>query len=327
MSKPESFTIIKNTEASSIADIRFVTMLVAKIASGLGLSTNYVALVARTSSYRYRTYQIPKKTVGFRTINHPARELKLIQRWLVKNVLAKLPVHRSATAYKKGANVYRNAAMHRMRNYLLKVDFKDFFPSIKGIDVALLLRANARLLHGFISGPADVEVVRQFVCRGGELTIGAPSSPLISNLVMFEFDGEWSKYCRGKDIVYSRYADDLFFSTNQPNVLQGVLDELRRNLRSRTSPALRINEDKTVFTSRKRRRLVTGLVLTSTGEVSLGRDRKRFIKSLVFRNTQQQLPPEELASLRGMLSYVKSVEPSFIETLRNKYGPEAIGEA
>jgi RNA-directed DNA polymerase len=302
-------------------------MIVAKIASSLGLSPNYVALVARTASYRYKTYQIRKKTVGFRTINHPARELKLIQRWLVENLLVRLPVHNSATAYKKGANVYRNAAMHRMRNYLLKVDFKDFFPSIKGIDVSLMLRTNSKLLQGLISGPADVEIVRQFVCRAGELTIGAPSSPIISNLVMFGFDEEWSRYCHKKSIVYSRYADDLFFSTNQPNVLQGLLDDLRSNLRGRTSPSLKINEAKTVFTSRKRRRLVTGLVLSSTGEVSLGRHRKRFIKSLVFRSTRQQLRPEELASLRGMLSYVKSVEPSFIETLRNKYGSDAIGEA
>jgi hypothetical protein len=180
MSKPGSFIIINNIKAFSIVDFRFIAMLVAKIASSLGLSTNYVALVARTASYRYKTYQIPKRADGFRTINHPARELKLIQRWLVKNLLASLPIHRSATAYKKGASVYRNASMHRMRNYLLKVDFKDFFPSIKGTDVSLLLKTNARLLHGLLSGPADVEVVRQFVCRRDELTIGAPSSPLMN---------------------------------------------------------------------------------------------------------------------------------------------------
>jgi RNA-directed DNA polymerase len=302
-------------------------MLVAKIAAGLSLTTKYVALVARTASYRYKTYQIPKKAGGFRTINHPARELKLIQRWLIKNLFERLPTHKSATAYKKGASVYRNAAMHRTRSYLLKVDFKDFFPSIKGIDISSLLRTNASFLRGLISGPADLELVRRLVCRGDELTIGAPSSPIISNLVMFQFDDEWSRYCRERSIIYSRYADDLFFSTSQPNILQDVLTELRRNLARRRSPSLRINEDKTAFSSRKRKRLVTGLVLTPTGEVSLGRHRKRFIKSLVFRSTQHQLRPEELASLRGMLSYVKSVEPSFIERLRNKYGPGAIGEA
>jgi RNA-directed DNA polymerase len=110
-------------------------VLIDKIASNLGLKPGYIALVANTASHRYKTYEIPKRTGGRRTINHPARELKLLQGWLIDNVFARFPVHRSATAYKKGASTLLNAALHKSKNYLLKVDFENFFPSISGIDI------------------------------------------------------------------------------------------------------------------------------------------------------------------------------------------------
>ena len=295
-------------------------------ALNLGLKPAYIALVAKTASHRYKTYEIRKKTGGLRTINHPARELKLLQSWLMENVFSRFPIHRSATAYKKGASTLLNAALHKNKNYLLKVDFENFFPSITGLDIVRLLHRNRSLTRRTLSGESDVELVRRIVCREDHLTIGAPSSPTISNLVMFGFDKRQWSYCHERHIVYSRYADDLYFSTNDHGVLEGLLADLRRYITDRASPVLRINERKTVFTSRKRRRLVTGLVLTPTGAVSLGRHRKRFIKSLVFKNSTESLTPEQRLSLMGLLAYAQSIEPAFIDSLRNKYGAAAIGE-
>jgi RNA-directed DNA polymerase len=96
---------------------------------------------------------------------------------------------------------------------------------------------------------------------------------------MFEFDEKWTNYCSQRGVMYSRYADDLYFSTSQPNVLESIFAALKVDLAGR-KPAFTINAQKTVFTSRKRKRLVTGLVLTSDRSISLGRQRKRFIKSL-----------------------------------------------
>jgi RNA-directed DNA polymerase len=206
---------------------------------------------------------------------------------------------------------------------MLKVDFQDFFHSIRGADIVELLKANITSIGNSVASPSDFEVVRSLVCKEDRLTIGAPSSPSISNLVMFGFDSKWAASCRVKEIIYTRYADDLYFSTNERNILAGVLAELREDLKTRR-PVLHINEEKTVFTSRKRRRLITGLVLTSTGSISLGRHRKRFIKALVFRNSKHLLKGDEITSLKGMLSYANSVEPSFVEALRQRYGSTAI---
>jgi RNA-directed DNA polymerase len=298
--------------------------LAEKITSDLNLTLQYVELVARTASHRYKSYSIPKKTGGFRTINHPARELKLFQRWLIKNLFSRLPVHRSACAYKKGSSVYRNASQHRTRNFLLKVDFRDFFPSIRGHDLVRHLRINSDSLRGVVETAADRELVRRLVCRDDRLTIGAPSSPILSNLVMYEFDQKWTSYCREKRIAYSRYADDLYFSTNERGVLEVALADLKRDLRQRHSPVLQINEEKTVFTSRKRRKLVTGLVLTPEGTVSLGRKKKRFLRALIHRKAQGQLPDADLSFLRGSLAYARSVEPEFLERLLRKYGAQTM---
>jgi hypothetical protein len=136
--------------------------------------------------------------------------------------------------------------------------------------------------------------------------------------MMFKFDSYWTSRC-GSEIVYTRYADDSYFSTNMPNILSAILVELRAYLRGRASPALTINDRKTVFTSRKRKRLVTGLVLTSNREVSLGRDFKRKIKSMVFRHRLGLSDAKDAICIRGLLSYAYSVEPRFIASLEQKF--------
>jgi RNA-directed DNA polymerase len=71
--------------------------------------------------------------------------------------------------------------------------------------------------------------------------------------------------------------------------------------------------------------MVTGITITSNGAVSLGRKRKRKIKSLVHRYTKSQLTVPEIAYLKGLIAFAHDVEPTFIETLRKKYGSGAIG--
>jgi RNA-directed DNA polymerase len=301
-------------------------MILERIAPETGLNSAYIALVARTATHRYKTYQIPKATGGLRTIDHPARELKLLQLWLVNNLFSQLPVHEDAYAYRKGRNILAHASVHAAQNYLLKVDFRDFFPSITGLDVFRVLETNASI----ISPPLNIDdygLVRSLVCRRDRLTIGAPSSPALSNAVMFEFDTYWAERCRSDQVIYSRYADDLYFSANRPNILSILLTELRTDLQRRESPRLIVNETKTAFTSRKRRCLVTGLVLTSDRRVSLGRAAKRKIKSLIFQHGRGNSDSEGATSLRGLISYVRSVDPRFIATLQRKFGPKLNGLA
>ncbi|HXI24803.1 MAG TPA: retron St85 family RNA-directed DNA polymerase [Pyrinomonadaceae bacterium] len=294
-------------------------MIVEQISMRLALPVSYLWKLATTASHRYKQYTIPKRTGGTRTIHHPARELKLLQRWLLQNVLCDLPVHVAATAYSKETTIRRNAEIHVANNYILRVDFQDFFPSLKGSDVMAVMGVNRKKLANGEVTDGDLEFVRMIVCRFDCLTIGAPTSPQLSNAIMFEFDEAWSNRARDLEVAYTRYADDLYFSTNQPNVLREVLDGIRKDLSARQSPALRINDKKTSFSSRKRRRISAGLVLTSDRKISIGRQKKRMLKALVNQLRNKQLEPEQIAHLRGWIAYMRSIEPAFVLALARKY--------
>ena len=200
----------------------------------------------------------------------------------------------------------------------MRVDFQQLLPSLKATDVARVLRQNKKRL-GIDVNSDDLTFIRNIVCRNKRLTIGAPTSPQLSNAIMFEFDDLWSRRARAFGITYTRYADDLYFSTNRPKILQELLIErLRQYSRTPRQPTLKINDNKTAFSSRKRRRLAAGLVLTSDRKISIGRQRKRVIKAQVFQFKNGALAPEQIASLRGWISYIRSVEPTFIEDARTQ---------
>jgi RNA-directed DNA polymerase len=294
-------------------------MIAEQISARLGLSPAFLEKLARTASFRYKEYQIKKKGGGTRTIHHPARELKLVQGWLLQNVLNRLPVHPAATAYREGCSIRRNAESHVANNYFLRVDFQDFFPSLKGRDVEAVLVANRQSLSEGGITMQDITFITRIVCRHDSLTIGAPTSPQLSNAIMFDLDRTWSERARALEVTYTRYADDLYFSTNRPNVLKDLLGDLRSYLNANDRPLLRINDKKTAFGSRKRRRLAAGLVLTSDRRVSIGRQRKRVLKALVMKLKRRYLSPDEVASLRGWISYLHSVEPTFVLSLERKY--------
>ena len=293
-------------------------MIQDQIASQLGLSKSYLERLATSASYRYKEYKSPKKSGGERVIHHPARELKLIQDWLVHNVLHKLPVHVLATAYRKGSSIKMNADMHTANNYLLRVDFQDFFHSLTSADISSLLSRNPQIFPA-VPDDKDIDFIKRILSRHGALTIGAPTSPLLSNAIMFDFDKEWSERAQSAQITYTRYADDLYFSTNQGNVLQSVLQGVEEYIKQITSPKLMINGRKTAFSSRKWRRLATGLVLTSDRKISIGRKKKRILKAWVNNLKFNRLTPAEVGTLRGWIAYLQAVEPLFVVALQRKY--------
>src|ERR1035441_9381707 len=101
------------------------------LTEALPLSQDELLKLIRSSPMRYKVYTIPKRTPGqFRTIAQPAREVKILQRWAMSNFLSHFPVDPAAVAYRIGKNIADNAPPHARSRFLLKLDFKDFFPSI-----------------------------------------------------------------------------------------------------------------------------------------------------------------------------------------------------
>jgi len=299
-------------------------MITTLISEELGLEPEAVSLIVRSASYRYKDYTVSKRTGGVRLISQPTPQVKVLQIWLARKIFRLLPIHAAAAAYMRHCSIVRHAALHSRNNFLMKVDFRDFFPSLKGEDILQLLQENRGRLAHVVNDENDLNFVRSVVCRHNRLPIGAPSSPIISNALMYDFDLKWANWCQENEIAYSRYADDLCFSTRRANVLREVLDLLRVDLEARTSPKLHINEGKTVLTSRKRKRIVTGIVLTPQNGLSLGRKNKRKIRGMIHKFLVNKLDEKTRSYLTGYLSFARSVEPSFVESLKRKFTPETI---
>lgn len=294
----------------------------------LGLSAAQLNRLIARSPHTYKVYTIPKRTGGVRTIAQPARETKFIQHWLIRHVFSTLPVHKCASAYQRGASIKKNAEAHKSQRYISKFDFKNFFTSIKLDDLALHF-------SNFLGENFDVDAVNDMArisCiqhKPGEklcLSIGAPSSPLLSNSIMFEFDYAVHAWCERQRISYTRYADDLTFSTDEKRRAGDIEKFIRQVARDIAYPTLRFNTKKTVSLSPKHSRRVTGIIINNEGELSLGRDRKREISSLVHKFSLSLLPESEIFRLQGLLGFAKDVEPDFLMRLGSKYSNKLISD-
>ncbi|HFW3984126.1 TPA: reverse transcriptase domain-containing protein, partial [Salmonella enterica subsp. enterica serovar Java] len=196
---------------------------------------------------------------------------------------------------------------------------KNFFLSIKPINFLSVIRA-----HGVELEDDDVFVLENLffwkLRRNSplRLSIGAPSSPFISNAVMFFFDKMLSEKCEQMGVVYTRYADDLTFSTNRKGILFGVPQLVREMLNETNLRNIKINHEKTIFSSKKFNRHVTGVTLANDGFLSLGRERKRLLRSKVDYYIKGLLSPKEILILKGELGYAKFIEPEFIERVKQK---------
>lgn len=302
--------------------------LVMEMAMDLGMLPGHLQTIIRTAPLRYKIFFIPKRKGGLREVAQPAREVKAIQRWLISRLSPSLPLHESATAYRQGASIKKNAQCHVDSDYMLKMDFRNFFPSIFMDDVVSHLARHC-------SAEYDSSAMRlvAYVCtwaprrRGPlRLCIGAPSSPLLSNSVLFEFDELVAQRAAERGAIYTRYADDLTFSTSVLGVLNTFPDMVRELVGQLSYPRLSINEEKTVFASRAGRRVITGVTLTNDRRLSIGRERKRVIRAMYHHMLRGMLDEDGRRELLGLIAFAEDIEPGFRRWLEGKAKPRQSGE-
>lgn len=277
-----------------------------------------------TAPYRYKHYQITKRSGGQRDIHHPTPALKAVQRWITNEILVNLPVHDCVYSYRKGRNIAMHASQHAQSNYITRFDFSDFFPSISGAVVRKFLHKETER-NTLNLDTKTIEAIVRLVCRSKKessrlvLSIGAPSSPHISNAILYHFDSEMTALAERMSGTYTRYADDIYVSSRSQEVVR-KLEEAFLYKAAKLLPFLRVNTQKTQQLSRKRRISVTGVNITSQRKLSIGREIKRSLKTKVYLALEGQLDREEFSALRGMLAHVSSVEPTFIDSLGKKFG-------
>lgn len=297
--------------------------LLQSMAEDLAILPSHLESIIRTAPLRYKVFEIPKKAGGVRQVAQPAREVKAIQQWVIRELGPRLPLHKSATAYTSGSSILKNAEAHVLSRYMLKLDFKGFFPSISFDDLLLHLE---RHCSEYLD-PSAQKTIAHLCCWAPKrqpplrLCIGAPTSPLFSNSVMFEFDSLLSEIAEEDDVVYTRYADDITLSSKERGKVDRYEELIVTILDGLPYPDLKLNRNKTVRASRKGKRVVTGLVITPADKVSIGRDRKRLIRAMYHRSLNQELEEGEAQILVGLMAFADSVEPGFSQRLKESVKP------
>lgn len=299
-----------------------ITSLVERLSAWSGLPNADIERIIRSAPRRYKVFKIEKKGGGLRTVAQPSRELKLLQRFVVDRVLVELPVHEAAHGYVRGRGIKSNALAHAHARYLLKMDLENFFPSIRPLDLARRLSRGRKIpltldekrqLYGLLFWkPRDSRM---------QLCIGAPSSPFISNALMYDVDVAISTMALERGVIYTRYADDMTFSCFEKGILPSMQMLVESVIESSRTPRLRVNSTKTIHISRAQRIVVTGVTVNTESELSLGRERKRLIRSMVHRFQHGQLSLEECWKLKGLIAFAHDIEPEFASKMKARCKP------
>ena len=300
---------------------------VPELATALGLSVAqlrglcYQREVATQT--QYHRFEIPKRTGGMRAIWAPRPTLKKSQHWILRNMLDQMLVHGAAHGFLAGRSIATNAAQHPDSQLLVKVDIKDFFPSISWKRVKGIFRqAGYREQIATLLALLCTESPREMLQHDGKtvyvalaercLPQGAPTSPALTNILCLRLDRRLTGIAHKMGWRYSRYADDLTFSfprqsAQTPNISQ-LLGSLQRVLKSE---GLQIHPDKTHIVRPSARLEVTGLVVNGTQPPRVARQKKRELRAAIH-NLKQGKPLREgetLSRLQGYAAYIAMTEP------------------
>ena len=184
--------------------------IIDRIALDLKLDKSYLARIASRSAFYYRDFKIKKRNGGERYLAQPSPELKTLQYWVLNNVLNKIPVSKAACAYKKGNSIKKHAQLHSKSRFVFHADICDFFPSVHSSHLNDVLRIHKNIFDDLdLDLESSILDIKKICFRKDALCIGAVSSPAISNIIMSSFDSALLDYCKAKNYIYSRYADDI----------------------------------------------------------------------------------------------------------------------
>ena len=239
------------------------------------VKTEFSTLLECINNDPYTEFSIPKKKGGTRLISAPNAPLIQVQNQLNNFLKAVYYSYKPACAHgfiykpedvNESHNIVSNAQVHVAMKFVMNIDLEDYFPSIKASRVRKLFKSK------YFQFNDDVALtLALLLTRNGSLPTGAPTSPVVANLITMPLDRELMKYCLINNIDYTRYADDLTFSTND-----FIADETIAQIKAIiVKHKFKVNEKKFRIQSAMRQQKVTGLVVNQKVNV----DRK-YIKQI-----------------------------------------------
>jgi retron-type reverse transcriptase len=284
----------------------------------------------------YRRFLMPKKRGGHRLISAPMPRLKQAQHWILEQILRKVDLHEAAHGFRTDHSILTNASPHCGAPLVINLDLRDFFPNVTwrrvfGLFQALGYSRSVAMIFAQLCTEPPVEDVGMdgetwHVATGvRHLPQGAPTSPAITNLLCRRMDARMSGIARKHGFVYTRYADDLTFSSPTENreASRKLLWHVKKVV---AEEGFQPHPDKLRVMGKGRRREVTGLVVA--GKPGVPREDVRAFRALLHRLDKHG--PQGcswrgerrhiLAKVAGFANYLKMVDVERYEGLCTKAG-------
>lgn len=287
-------------------------------------SLRFLAFGRRTSkTTHYQRFALKKKTGGVRIISAPMPRLKHAQRWILDNILNRIELHDAAHGFRTNCSIVTNALPHVGAAVVINLDLENFFPTItypriKGVFRSLgYSESLATTMAMLCSEPeiAEVEIDGEtyYVAKGERfLPQGAPTSPAITNLICRGLDARLTRIAADLGFVYTRYADDITFSSQQADANVGRA--LRRIHYVVEKENFRVHPKKTRVIRTGRRMEVTGLVVNE--KVSVPRKQLRNFRACL-QQVERDGPegkhwgdsPHVISAIVGYANFIMMVDP------------------
>ncbi len=221
--------------------------------------------------------------------------MKVVQWWILDAILETVPVSDRAFGFISGKNYVDNAREHHGATHILNVDLENFFPSTT-FDMVKSVFREIGYSEEVSKGLASLTTY------AGSLPQGAPTSPMLSNLVFRAYDSEINQICEKIGVKYTRYADDMTFSSVEPiprdfhKVIEGVF-----------AAGFKLNAAKTVYSGENRKKEVTGVTIGRDGPC-LSRDKLNAIRGWVHAiEMNPKGHRHEFEKLQGTIAMVEMV--------------------
>jgi RNA-directed DNA polymerase len=284
---------------------------VSQLANLLHIDSKRLNILFEYTERFYKTYHIRKRDGTLRKISQPSKELKAVQAWILRNILDKLNPSEYAMAYIQGKSLKDNITPHKSNRFFLSVDIEDFFPSISIWHVKRIFE-----LLGYSAQAAMI--LRRLCVYFGGLPQGGVTSPALSNLACLRLDRRLAGLTSRRNIVFTRYADDMTFSSNNRKVLYRTLPIILSIIQSE---GFIPKKSKTRFLGPRSQCRITGLIKNSSEpRFGIGRKKKIQMRAIMHhlvsgKSIDKNYSSEE--SIIGWLSYLKGVdEYSYNQMLR-----------
>lgn len=291
---------------------------------------------------KYTEFEIPKKNGKTRKIKAPVDQLKHLQRRLadlLNNCFDEISLEAQKKSlshgFRKNHSIITNANNHKNKRYVFNVDLQDFFPSINFGRVRGFFIKNKH----FSLNEKVATVIAQITCHDNELPQGSPCSPIISNLIAHLLDVRMVNLAKRCKCTYSRYADDLTFSTNRKNFPSSIAikrvddhwDAGEKLIREIEKVGFYLNPDKTSMQFKSSRQITTGLIVNK--KVNIRSEYYKKARSMCYElfNTgdfyiEDDDSKNTISQLEGILSFIYHVKRPH-ESPKNgsrKYNPTSI---